>query len=276
MAGSPKKRARREAAARAQDAAAPAAPAKRAAKRRERSASPEPDSPARTSARTTPARKAKAKARTRGMELPRFALATQADIAAVGEATERAYLAALAARNAELSVEEQTAARVERDESMVAMWALGLQPSTIAERVDLTTDHVTRVLEAHRERRATAPIPQSSDYLMDTLERLDALIERASLLASSADNESVKLGSLRTMAEMLASKLGLLQAMGRVSERPSEDARQERARDMMRSLLDALRELGVPQDKLDTAASKVFTPHAGANVVTLEARASNS
>lgn len=263
MAGSPKKRARREAAARA----AAELPAEPEQLETTAGAARSSESGSRTRAKAPAKRKAKRR------ELARFGVATLTDFRMADEATEKAWAENEAAKAA-TTPEEAAVARVARDEGIIASWALGLQPGTIAERVGLTTDHVTRILAAHRERRATQPIPSSSEYLEDTLERLEALIERSSLLASSAENESVKLGSVRTVAELYASKLGLLQAMGRVSERPSDEARQARARVILRRLLDELRAEGVDQRAIDAAASRALG--AGENVVTIEGRATDA
>lgn len=220
--------------------------------------------------RRAPAKsRAKGKAAKRGPARPRFEPATLADFDAVRQAEERALKAA--DKQSPLTPAE----RVERDESIVAMWALGLSPGTIAERVALSREHVGRVLNAHRERRASQPIPSSSELLWDMLERLEALIERTSLLASSGESDAVKLGAIRTLGELMESQAGLWQVMGLVGRRPSDYERAERARDLLRRLLDTLRDLGVPQEQIDEAATRILAP-AGAvagNVVTIEGRA---
>lgn len=250
--------------------------AKRAAQEAAQAALPAQGSqaPARASARTR-TRKAPSKGKASSKRTPkpkdtrpRFAPATRADYELI-----QAQLADAHAKAAKKGAALTPAERVERDENIVSLWALGLTPPTIAERVDLHPVHVARIIDEYRSRRRDRVLPSSSDLLADTLDRLEALTERVSLLASSSDTDAVKLGAMRTLAELEGSRLGLLQAMGLVSTRPSDDARQQRARDLLRSLLDVLRDLGIPQEKLDEAARRVLHPGADANVATLEARA---
>lgn len=224
--------------------------------------------------------KPKAKRKTnRPPNRPRFEPASIADYQAVAEAEAKAL--ALADKKAPLTPDE----RVARDESIVAMWALGMTPPTIGERVGLTPGHVRDVIAAHRERRARMPIPSSSELLWDMLDRVEALIERTSLLASSASlwapdgeqrpNDAVRLGAMRTLIELYTSQAGLWQAMGLVGHRPSDDLRSERARDLLHRLLGELRALGVEQDQIDAAARRVLVPGAGDDdkIITLDGRA---
>jgi hypothetical protein len=224
--------------------------------------------------------KGKAKGKAAGARnRPRFEPASIADYQAVAAAEAKAL--AVAEKKSPLSPED----RVARDESIVAMWALGMTPTTISERVELTPGHVREVIAAHRQRRASMPIPSSSELLWDMLDRVEALIERTSLLASSASlygpdgeqrpNDAVRLGAMRTLIELYTSQAGLWQAMGLVTNRPSDDLRSERARDMLRRLLDELRRLGVSQEDIDAAARRVLVPGAGDDdkIITLEGRA---
>jgi hypothetical protein len=202
--------------------------------------------------------KGKAKGKAAGARnRPRFEPASIADYQAVAAAEAKAL--AVAEKKSPLSPED----RVARDESIVAMWALGMTPTTISERVELTPGHVREVIAAHRQRRASMPIPSSSELLWDMLDR------------EQRPNDAVRLGAMRTLIELYTSQAGLWQAMGLVTNRPSDDLRSERARDMLRRLLDELRRLGVSQEDIDAAARRVLVPGAGDDdkIITLEGRA---
>lgn len=208
-----------------------------------------------------------AKGKGRGPARPRFEPASVEDFAAFDAAMERAAAAV------EKKEPLKPAERVARDEGVIAAWALGLRPPTIAERFEMSPSHVRAIIDAHRQRRATVPIPASSELLIDTLEHVEALIERTSLLVSSTEHDAVKVGGIRTLMELLESRAGLWQVMGWVGTRPADDERAKRARDMLRQLLDVLRELGVPQEQIDTAARRVLEPGADDSVTVLEGRA---
>lgn len=164
--------------------------------------------------------------------------------------------------------------RVKRDEGIIAAWALGMTPPTIATRFDLSADHVARVIDAHRERRARAVLPASSELLQDALEALEAQMERLTLLASTGTTpEAARVGAVRTWREMWISRLELMQVMGLVSVSPSSEIRDQRARDLLRGLLDGLRAEGVAQEVLDRVASRILGgDQDDENVVQIEAR----
>lgn len=243
MPGRPRTRARRDA-----EAAAAAA-----------------DAQAKTGSRATkPAKRAHGK---RGTGKPRFEPASPADFARVQVGIDKA---------AGLAQSKMTAAdRVERDAGVVAAWSLGLTPPTIGARFGLSPEQVGRIIDAHRERRASLPLPGSHTLLMDALEALESQMERVTLVASRPDaSESAMVGAIRTWKEMWVSRLELLQAMGHVSRSPSADARLQRARDLLRGLLDALHEEGVDQAVIDRAANRVLVQGDASNVVTIEGRSS--
>jgi len=280
MAGRPQKRAREAAAAASgEDGSHARAPRARPGTKRDR-------------AKTSPKTK-------RGPDRPRFEPASDVDFARVQEGVARAAMAADVARRAGTPAQRaqalaefglvptgkaaddkkllDAAARVKRDEGIVAAWALGLTPPTIAAQFDLSSDHVARIIDAHRQRRARVPLPLSGDLLHDALEALEAQMERCTLIASRPGaGDSAKVGAIRTWESMFVTRLELLQAMGHVSQAPSAEARLARARDLLRGLLDGLRDENVPQDVLDRVAARVL--HAGGgedleNVITIEGRA---
>lgn len=248
--------------------------------------------------RARPAGKSKGgKPSVHGPRRPRFEPASPDDFARVREGVARAAAAADRARKAggpkeraaalegfglkptgRAAADKQlldSAARVKRDEGIVAAWALGLTPPTIATQFDLSADHVGRIIDAHRQRRARQPLPLSGDLLHDALDALEAQMERATLVASGKGvSDAAKVGAIRTWQAMFVTRLELLQAMGHVSQSPSAEARLARARDLLRGLLDGLRAEGVDQDVIDRVAARVLNTGGEdlENVVAIEAR----
>ena len=243
-------------------------------------------------------RKPPAQRRTRGKrgpDRPRFEPASPDDFARVHAGIDRAAAATAAATTAKTPAERKAAlgelgllasgrarddrellaaaARVRRDEAIVASWALGLTPPTIGAKFNLSADHVLRIVKAHRERRARTPLPASPELLHDALEALEGQMERCMIIATKKGaSESAQVGAIRTWREMFVSRLELLQAMGALTTAPGAEARLARARDLLRGMLDGLRAEGVEQATIDRVAARVL--HAGAddNVVTLEGR----
>lgn len=276
MAGSPKKRARREAGGSTEPGSRAPAPRRAAA-----------------ATKRPPGQAPKAK---RGPDKPRFAPASDDDFALVEQGVARAAAAAEQAAKAQTPAQRAealdvlglrstgkaaddramlaAAARVRRDEGIAAAWALGLTAPTIAARFNISGRQVDRVLDAHRARRARLPLPASSELLHDALDALEGQMERLTLLASREQAaDAAKVGALRTWQTMWLSRLELLQVMGAVSQAPSSEARLARARDLLRSMLDALRAEGVGQDVLDRVATRVLEDGDDlANVISLEAR----
>jgi hypothetical protein len=255
MAGSPKKRARRAAA----DSTGSRAGTR--GKQRPVFEPARPDDFALVEAGV--ARAAAAAERAKSATSPAARVAALEDLGLVASGRARQDRALLAA-----------ATRVQRDTGIVAAWALGMTAPTIAAKFDLDPDHVGRVITAHRERRARVVLPSSSELLLDALEALEAQLERLTLLAAKSDAaEAARVGAIRTWREMWVSRLELMQVMGLVSVSPSSEIREQRARDLLRGLLDALRAEGVPQDVLDRVASRVLSSDTEAeNVIAIEGR----
>lgn len=247
MAGTPKKRARRQAAASAEQGS-PARARKAAAKRK-----PQPAKrPARQRVRSS------------------FEAASADDYAAVAAGVEKAA-AAHAKKAGQLTAED----RVERDAGIIAAHALSMSPTVIADKFGMTDHHVRIILAAHRDRRGTLPKLEGRELLADALEALEAQMERLSILASKEGNAAAAtVGAIRTWREMWLSRLDLLVLMGRIDTQPSREQRDREAHDKLRELLAHLRDAGVPDDILRTAAEEVLLPaQAGANVRAIEAAA---
>jgi hypothetical protein len=248
MAGTPKKRARRQAAAASDKQGSPARARKSAAKPKAA-----PKRPARQRVRAS------------------FEAATPDDYAAVVASVEAAAVAHARKKDGRLTPED----RVERDAGIIAAHALSMSPSVIAEKFGMTDHHVRIILAAHRDRRGTLPKLDGRELLEDALEALEAQMERLSLLASKEGNAAAAtVGAIRTWREMWLSRLDLLVLMGRIDTQPSREQRDREAHDKLRELLAHLRDAGVPDDVLRTAAEEVLLPaQAGANVRAIEAAA---
>lgn len=231
----------------------------------------------------------------RGPTRPRFQAASDDDYALIEAGVDRAAAAMLRAQNAAGPTEraellEQlglkatgrgaaadkrliaAAARVQRDQAILAMWALSYSNATIATRFSLTVDYVRDIIHAHRRRRAATPLPDSATILRDALEWIEgqqevlaALIDRCTppkgVTPGSSEaviGASAIVGAVRTGREMLVMRLELLQLMGAVSPAPSADARVARARDLVMQMLDALTADGVDPEIIKRAAARAL------------------
>jgi len=232
----------------------------------------------------------------RGPTRPRFQAASTDDYALIEAGIDRAAAAMARAQNAAGPAERAellekygiqatgrsaaadkrlitAAARVQRDQAIIAMWALSYSNATIATRFDLTVHHVRQIIQAYRQRRAATPLPESATILRDALdwiegqqEVLAALIDRctpADGTVTPGSSEAVIggsaiVGAVRTGREMLVMRLELLQLMGAVSPSPSSDARVARARDLVMTMLDALAADGVDPAIIKRAAARAL------------------
>lgn len=252
---SPRTRRKPAAADTAAEGAEPAAAPKRAPRARKAApkATAKPRKPRKAAA------KPKRESGKRGPGRPRFEPVNREDFAAIDAAIDEALK--LAEKEEPLTPIE----RWRRDQTVIAARAMGLRPPTIAQQVGLSEAHVRRILDAHRERRADEPVPDSADILEDALEALELNIETVGLMASQATNAkgepvemSHRLGAMKTKHEMQIARLELLQAMGRVSTRPSDHLRDREVVELFTAMLSFLRGRQVPEDVIDALGREVL------------------
>jgi hypothetical protein len=137
---------------------------------------------------------------------------------------------------------------------VVAAWALGLAPATIAEQFALDLEQVLAMIADHRASRP-AELPSSPALQRDALEQLDAQMERLTLLASqTSSGQGARVAAVRTWRELWRTRLELLERMGNVTT-PGPNAQLAA---LLGRLRVALRDEGVPDDVLDRAAARVI------------------
>lgn len=150
---------------------------------------------------------------------------------------------------------------------VVAAWALGMTPATIAERYDIGVEVVEQAIAEHRAAREA--IPSSAELQRDALDALEVQMERLSLLASqTATGPPARVAAIRTWRELQRDRLDLLREMGHVVPVPGADGFGL----LLREFLEALRAEDVPQATLDRAAERALTgPAPPATVIAIEA-----
>jgi hypothetical protein len=135
---------------------------------------------------------------------------------------------------------------------VVAAWALGMTPATIAEQFSLELEQVLGFIADHRASRPDE-LPASPALQLDALEQLDAQMERLTLLASQTGaGQGARVAAVRAWRELWRSRLELLERMGAI--KPDAVAVAVLAR-----LREALREEGIADDVLDRAAARAMS-----------------
>ena len=106
--------------------------------------------------------------------------------------------------------------KVARDAEIAAARASGLTWATIAARFDLTERQCRSIV---RSLRAADPLFDDHDALdtvRETLEMLDALVEKFAMVAATAKHDAVQLGALKGQLAAVVRLFELEQAVGLV------------------------------------------------------------
>src|SRR4051794_29732063 len=113
-----------------------------------------------------------------------------------------------------MAARSTVAEKAERDKQIVLERAAGLTVPTIAARHDLSERYVREILAQRRQAQLVLADIDPVGEILEAIEQHDFVIERLSLLASTAKHEAVALGALKAQLGAMRHKHDLLISVG--------------------------------------------------------------
>jgi hypothetical protein len=135
------------------------------------------------------------------------------------------------------------AEKVKRDSAVISDRATGFSWQSVASRNGLSARQCQNIW---KRRRTSEPLPfdQHYDLLSDQLAYLDAEIEQLAVLVATTQNDSVRLGAMRTRLDARSRQVELMRAVGMLPWDLRMIQLKEEALRVARQLHDFLRDRG--------------------------------